>query len=124
MEVEAPRRAASAQLVVEGEVGADAELREAMDPANQSLADALRLSFRVLQFVILALLALFLVSGFQRVDDSQSGVMLRFGRIVEVDDHRALEPGLRRNLLPYPAGEFVILDVESRPVDIATTFFP
>ncbi len=124
MEVEAPRRAASAQLVVEGEVGADAELREAMDPANQSLADALRLSFRVLQFVILALLALFLVSGFQRVDDSQSGVMLRFGRIVEVDDQRALEPGLRRNLLPYPAGEFVILDVEGRSVDIATTFFP
>jgi len=124
MEVEAPRRAASAQLVLEGEVGADAELREAMDPANQSLADALRLSFRVLQFVILALLALFLVSGFQRVDDSQSGVMLRFGRIVEVDDQRALEPGLRRNLLPYPAGEFVILDVEGRSVDIATTFFP
>ncbi|MEE8459617.1 MAG: SPFH domain-containing protein, partial [Phycisphaerales bacterium] len=124
MEVETPRRAASAQLVVEAEVGADAELREAMDPANQSLADALRLSYRFLQFVILALLALFLVSGFQRVDDSQSGVMLRFGRIVAVDDQLALEPGLRRNLLPYPAGEFVIFDVEGRSVDIATTFFP
>ena len=124
MEVETPRRAASAQLVVENEVGTDARLREAMDPANQSLADALRLSYRFLQFVILALLALFLVSGFQRVDDSQSGVMLRFGRIVEVDDQLALEPGLRRNLLPYPAGEFVIFDVEGRSVDIATTFFP
>ncbi len=124
MEVEAPRRAASAQLVVDAEVGADAELREAMDPANQSLADALRLSYRVLQFVILALLALFLVSGFQRVDDSQSGVMLRFGRIIEVDNQRALAPGLRRNLLPYPAGEFVIFDVGSRSVDIPTTFFP
>ncbi len=124
MEVETPRRAASAQLVVETEVGADAELREAMDPANQSLADALRLSYRVLQFVILALLALFLVSGFQRVDESQSGVMLRFGRIVEVDNQRALAPGLRRNLLPYPAGEFVIFDVAGRSVDIPTTFFP
>jgi len=124
MDVETPRRVASAQLVVESEVGADAELRAAMDPANQSLADALRLSYRFLQFVILALLALFLVSGFQRVDDSQSGVMLRFGRIVEVDDQLALEPGLRRNLLPYPAGEFVIFDVESRSVQIATTFFP
>ena len=76
LQVEAPRRAASAQLVVEAEVGADAELREAMDPANQSLADALRLSYRVLQFVILALLALFLVSGFQRVDESQSANQL------------------------------------------------
>ncbi len=124
MEVETPRRAASAQLVVEAEVGADAELREAMDPANQSLADALRLSYRVLQFVILALLALFLVSGFQRVDESQSGVMLRFGRIVEVDNQPALAPGLRRNLLPYPAGEFVIFDVAGRSVDIPITFFP
>ena len=124
MEVETPRRAASAQLVVEAEVGADAELREAMDPANQSLADALRLSYRFLQLVILALLALFLVSGFQRVDESQSGVMLRFGRIVEVDNQRALAPGLRRNLLPYPAGEFVIFDVGNRSVDISTTFFP
>ena len=124
MEVEAPRRAASARLVVDAEVGADAELREAMDPANQSLADALRLSYRVLQFVILSLLALFLVSGFQRVDESQSGVMLRFGRIVEVDNQRALAPGLRRNLLPYPAGEFVIFDVGNRSVDISTTFFP
>ncbi len=124
MEVEAPRRAASARLAVEAGVGADAELREAMDPANQSLADALRLSYRVLQFVIVALLALFLVSGFQRVDESQSGVMLRFGRIVEVENQRALAPGLRRNLLPYPAGEFVIFDVGGRSVDLATTFFP
>ena len=124
MEVEAPRRAASAQLVVEAEVGVDAELREAMDPANQSMADALRLSYRVLQFVILALLALFLVSGFQRVDEGQSGVMLRFGRIVEVDNQKDLAPGLRRNLLPYPAGELVIFDTAGRSVDVATTFFP
>ncbi len=124
MEVETTRRAASAQLVVEADVGSDAVLREAMDPANQSLADALRLSFRVLQFAILGLLAAFLVSGFQRVDQSEGGVMLRFGRIVEVDDEPALEPGLRRNLLPYPAGEFVIFDVQNRSVDLANTFFP
>ena len=93
MEVETPRRSASAQLIVEADVGSDAALREAMDPANQSLADALRLSFRVLQFVILALLALFLVSGFQRVDDGESGVMLRFGRIVEGDESYIADSG-------------------------------
>ncbi len=124
MEAETPRRAASAQLIVEGEVGSDAAMRDAMDPANQSLADALRLSYRVLQFVIVALLALFLVSGFQRVTDRQSGVMLRFGRIIEVGDHEALEPGLRRNLLPYPAGEFIIFDVEKRSVNLDNTFWP
>ncbi len=125
LEMEAPpRRAASVQLVVEAEVGSDAALREAMDPANQSLADALRLSYRVLQVVILALVAAFLVSGFQRVDDRQSGVMLRFGQIVAADGDGALEPGLRRNLLPYPAGEFIIFDAESRPVDLGNTFWP
>src|SRR5436190_5760703 len=66
MEVEdsdAPRRAASARLIVDSQVGSEAALREAMDPANQSLAEALRLSFKVLQVVILVLVALFLVSS-------------------------------------------------------------
>ena len=57
LEVDAPRRAASAQFVVDADVGSEAALREAMDPANQSLADALRLSFRVLQLVIVVLIA-------------------------------------------------------------------
>jgi membrane protease subunit HflK len=125
MEVEPqPRRAASARFVVEAEVGSEAALREAMDPANQSLADALRLSFRVLQVVIVVLVVLFLISGFRTVKGGESGVMLRFGRIVEVDGQQALEPGLRRNLLPYPAGEFIIFDVENLAVDLADTFWP
>ncbi len=124
MEVEAPRRAASAQFVVEAGIGSEAALREAMDPANQSLADALRLSFRLLQIVIVVLLALFFISGFTIVDDRQSGVMLRFGRIVPVGGQEALEPGRSWNVLPYPAGEFVIFDVENRSVDFSRTFWP
>ena len=61
--VEPPRRTASAQFAVEAEVGSQAALREAMDPANQSLADALRLSFQVLQGVIVVLIALFMLGG-------------------------------------------------------------
>jgi hypothetical protein len=45
-ESDSPRRAASAQFVVDSQVGSQAALREAMDPANQSLADALRESRR------------------------------------------------------------------------------
>ncbi|MCH8342949.1 MAG: hypothetical protein IH983_03075 [Planctomycetes bacterium] len=122
--VEPPRRTASAQFAVEADVGSQAALREAMDPANQSLADALRLSFQVLQGVIVVLIALFFVSGFRTVHDKQSGVMLRFGKIVVVDEQRALEPGLHRNLLPYPAGEFVIFAVEDRPVELKEAFWP
>ena len=58
-EEDARGRAASARYIVESEVGSEGALRDAMDPANQSLADALRLSFRVLQAVIVVLVVLF-----------------------------------------------------------------
>ena len=45
VEIEQPRRAASATFVVEGQAGDAATLRAAMDPANQSLGEALRLSY-------------------------------------------------------------------------------
>ena len=80
-EMEAPRRAASARFIVDSEVGSDAAIRDAMDPANQSLADALRMSFRVLQAVILVLVVLFLASGLRTVDEGKTGVRTRWGRI-------------------------------------------
>src|SRR5215470_16874631 len=76
---DAPRRAASARFIVDGQVGTDAAMRDAMDPANQSLADALRLSFRVLQIVMLVLVVLFLASGFRTVKEGQSGVATVWG---------------------------------------------
>ena len=79
---DSPRREASAEFVINSEAGSDARLREAMDPANQSLTDALRLSFRLLQVGILALLAVFLFSGFQTVEEGDVGVRTRFGAIV------------------------------------------
>lgn len=121
---ESPRRAASAQFVVEGAVGSEAAMREAMDPANQSLADALRLSFRVLQIVILALIVMFLGSGFQTVRDGQSGVATLWGDIVSVNGEQALTPGLKFSKYPYPAGEFILLEVENRAVDLRDTFKP
>ncbi len=124
MEVEAPRRAASAEFIVDTEVGAEAALREAMDPANQSLAEALRLSYRVLQVVIAALVLLFLFSGFQTVESGQTGVMLRWGRILEKGDGReALEPGLHFSAWPYPAGQFIIFG-ESGEANLENAFFP
>jgi regulator of protease activity HflC (stomatin/prohibitin superfamily) len=124
MEFEQPRRAASAEFIVESRAGSQAMLREAMDPANQSLRDALRLSFRVLQVVIVVLIVLFIFSGFQTVEEGQSGVMLRWGRILEVDGREALEPGLKFSKWPYPAGEFVLFAETGRSVDLGETFWP
>ena len=91
-----PRRSASAEFVVSAEAGSEAAIREAMDPANQSFADALRLSFRILQLGILALVAVFLFSGFQTVEEGDLGVKTRFGEIVEGRRCRSLVPRLRR----------------------------
>jgi regulator of protease activity HflC (stomatin/prohibitin superfamily) len=112
------QRDASARLEVAGGVGDAAELREAMDPANRSLADALQSSFRLLQVAILCLLVLFLFSGFKTVETTQSGVATVWGRIVESDD---LEPGLHMNW-PSPVGQFVLFQAEGRVVDDGDIF--
>ncbi|MHC5023915.1 MAG: hypothetical protein ACYTGG_08380, partial [Planctomycetota bacterium] len=121
---EARRRAASAQFDVQADVGSDAVLREAMDPANQSLADALRLSFRVLQLVILVLVVLFIFSGLKTVEEDESGVLSRWGRIVEVGGERSLAPGLHYSWLPYPAGEFILFQVSNRATNVGNAFWP
>jgi regulator of protease activity HflC (stomatin/prohibitin superfamily) len=121
---ESPRRAASARFVVESEVGSHAAMREAMDPANQSLADALRLSFRVLQVVIGVLVVLFLLSGWKQVKDDQTGVLSVWGKIVDVGGAKELEPGLRWSKWPYPAGEFLLFQRENRTVVIDEEFWP
>ncbi|HJN79709.1 MAG: SPFH domain-containing protein [Phycisphaerales bacterium] len=111
-------RAASARLEVTQGVGDAAMLREAMDPANRSLADALQLSFRLLQVTILCLLVLFLFSGFKTVEANQSGVATLWGAIVDRD---GLEPGLQMNW-PPPVGEFVVFQAEGRTVDDGEAF--
>ncbi|MHC4107333.1 MAG: SPFH domain-containing protein [Planctomycetota bacterium] len=123
-EAEEPRRTASAEFRVDAEVGSAAAMREAMDPANQSLGEALRLSYRVLQLVIVVLLFLFLVSGCQIVKEGQSGVMTFFGKIRSVDDNEALQPGRHWSYWPYPAGEFEVFNVDNRSVDLGNSFWP
>ena len=122
MEIEAPRRAASAEFVVAAEAGSEAALREAMDPANQSFADALRLSFRILQFGMLALLAVFLFSGFQTIEEGDLGVQTRFGSIVGDPGDQQVGPGLHP-FWPYPVGEVVIVP-QIREVEILEAFWP
>ena len=124
LEPVAPRRAASAEFLVQSEAGSDAALRDAMDPANQSLREALRLSYRVLQVVIVALVIVFVFSGVTRVEPQHSGVMLRFGAIVGDPGDQALDPGARFSVLPYPAGEFVIFRDRNRTVDLSRVFWP
>lgn len=117
-----PRRAASAEFVVSAEAGSEAAIREAMDPANQSFADALRLSFRILQLGILALVTVFLFSGFQTVEEGDLGVKTRFGAIVGTPGIEQVGPGLHP-FWPYPIGEVVIVP-QKRDVELLRAFWP
>jgi len=53
-----------------------------LDPANQSLADALRMSFRILKLLMLVLVVLYFLSGWFSVKPGENGVILRFGRVL------------------------------------------
>ncbi len=122
MEVEEPRREASARFVVDKIESSSASMRAAMDPANQSLGEALRLSYRVLQVAILALVVTFLFSGFQSVREGSTGVKTMFGKIVEGADGAQLSPGLTP-FWPYPIGELLVFD-QKRPIKLDREFQP
>lgn len=122
-EAEGPRRAASAQFIVEGGVGAHAAMREAMDPAHASLTDALRLSYRVLQVVMVLLIVLFAFSGIATVKDTESGVKLHWGAIEADAGDEALASGLQMSW-PYPVGEFIIFQVKGRRAALEETYWP
>lgn len=93
--------------------------RYSMDPAQQSLADALRITYRLLQVVMLLLVALFLGSGFQTIGASERGVKLSFGDISSSD----VLPGSVWNW-PYPVGEVVRVSTGQQVVNLWESFFP
>ena len=93
----ARHRPASVVLREEGE-----SVSALMDPANRSLADALKITFRLLQAAMVVLFGLFAFSGLQEVREGESGLRLMFGRLVESD----VPPGIRF-ALPPPVGEIV-----------------
>lgn len=75
---------------------------EAFDAANQALVDALRLSFRVLKWVMVFAVVLYLCSGLFIVDrDKSMAVQLRFGRQVNM-----FREGVHL-AWPYPIDEVV-----------------
>ncbi len=109
-------RPASVQLREGREDSSGAAL---MDPANESLADALRITFRLLQSAMVVLLVLYIGSGFQSIKANERGIRLRFGKIVAQD----LKPGFHF-AWPYPFGEMVKVDVGNQDLKIDRAFWP
>ncbi len=79
-------------------------LEAPLDPANQSLADALKATFRVLKFFMLLVFIVYLFSGVFTVEQGEKAVVLSFGKL----DPREYGPGLHFSW-PYPINEHVKL---------------
>lgn len=116
MPVEEPRRAASITL-------READAREArsasMEAANQSLTDALRIVYRLLQFVMIGLVVLFAFSGLQQVNEGEVGMKVSFGRVTA----ERLEPGFQFSF-PYPLGEIVKIPTSTVTLEVLNAFWP
>ena len=120
IEVEAPRRAASARFDIAARE--DAGMRDALDPATQSLGDALKLSYRLLQVGIVALVIVFLFSGFQSVPEGSTGVKTLFGAIAGKDGEEQVQPGLQP-FWPYPIGDLQVFE-QRHTVRLDRQFWP
>lgn len=96
---------------------------ETFDPAQQSLADALRVSFIILQVVMVLLLLAYLGSGVFSVDAQHKAVRLRFGQIVGQPGEQVYSEGWHFGL-PYPIEQVIRVPVNPRSIDMGLTFMP
>ncbi len=93
------------------------------DPAQQSLADALRVCFLLLKFVMLTLLAIYCVSGLFNVRQQEKAVRLLFGRIVGGEGRQVLDPGGPYLAAPFPIMQVVRIPTSPRDLSIDRAFW-
>jgi modulator of FtsH protease HflK len=111
-------RSASIRFSRERKVGGAAN-QERMDAANQSLADALRITYGFLQVGMVVLLILFVFSGFQKINEGERGISIFLGK----PSRTQLEPGAHLTW-PYPIGELIRVGGGAVEVPLARDFMP
>src|SRR5579859_5796152 len=90
---------------------------------SQALSEALRSSFLIIQFVMVALVIVFLGSGFFIVKQSERAVVLHFGKPVGEGNKALLGPGLHWSF-PRPIDEIVRIPyTEIRTVKSTTGWY-
>jgi len=81
--------------------------------AGRSLADALRVSFRLLSAAMVVVLVFFAFSGWTRVKTVQRGVKLLFGEMLGEGRQRVVTPGLNWSW-PEPIGRIELVSTRKR----------
>jgi membrane protease subunit HflK len=96
--------------------------RSTVDPAQQSLAEALRVSFAILKVAMLALLVGYAFSGTFSVGSNEVALRLRFGDYVGDPGSRVLERGTYL-AAPFPIEEVVKVDTRPARLPIEKEFW-
>jgi membrane protease subunit HflK len=96
----------------------DADAAEAaqFDPSQQSLAEALRVSFAILKVAMLAVLVAYAFSGTFSVGSNEVALRLRFGDYVGAPGSRVLERGTYL-AAPFPIEQ--VIKIDTRPMTLA-----
>lgn len=90
-----------------------------LDAAQQSLADALRVSFNVLKVVMVLLIVVYICSGVFRVDEQNRAIRLRFGQPVGQSEYA---PGWHFGL-PYPLEEVIQVPRNEQKLRVDSAFW-
>ncbi|MFG0312727.1 MAG: SPFH domain-containing protein, partial [Phycisphaerales bacterium] len=93
--------------------------RARMDAANQSLADALRITYGFLQFGMVILVVLFFFSGVQRINEGERGIKVFLGKPTQTN----IEPGAH-STAPYPIGEMIRVGEGAVEIPLGSDFMP
>jgi len=96
---------------------------EELGAAGKSLSEALRVSFIILKIIMIVLVGLFMLSGFETIGFDEQALILRFGKIRGVGEDRILSPRARPYwVFPYPVEEIIKIPV-AKTVDLAINSF-
>ncbi len=90
-----------------------------LHPGQQSLAEALRVSFLILKLIMAAVVLLFLASGFFTVEPNEQALVLVFGKVQGEGESRIKQPGYHWTF-PDPISEVIripVKEVRTLPID-------
>ncbi len=97
---------------------------EELDPAQQSLADALRVSFMLLKVIMAGLVILYVLSGIlPTMPTTKAAVRLRFGEIVGEPGKQVIPTGGPYFKAPDPFEEVVLVDLSAQQMDLNQSFW-
>ncbi|MCC6679313.1 MAG: hypothetical protein IT445_00270 [Phycisphaeraceae bacterium] len=95
---------------------------DALDPAQQSLSDALRVSFMILKVIMACLLIAYCFTGIFRVEANQVAVRLQFGRIIGDGGGQVYGTGWHFGW-PYPIEQKIYLPTNLQNLAIDRSFW-